>query len=435
MKFLRKLFQNKTVQNSGWLIGGKLAQMLISLVVSLLTARYLGPSNFGLISYASSYTAFFTSLCTLGINSLLVKELVDKPEKEGEILGTSIGLRAMSSFLSALTIVALVSVIDRNEPVTIWVTVLCSLGLIIQVTDAFIYWFQRHLQARYTAIATFVAYVVTAAFRVVLVISGQSVVLFALATAVDHVVLGAFLIYFYRKNGGQRLGFSWKYGKDLLSRSKYFILSGMMIAIYGQTDKLMLKQMLDVTQTGFYATATTVNNLWCFALSAVIQSLVPGVMEAFKAGDMALFKSRNKQLYAIVFYVSVAVAVLFNIFADLVIWILYGAEFMPAAMPLRIVSWYTAFSYLGVARDPWIVSMNRQKHLFKLYASAAAANVILNYCLIPLWGASGAAVASLVAQILTGFVLPFFIKDLRPNAKLMLEAIMLKGALPGKQKN
>ena len=152
-----------------------------------------------------------------------------------------------------------------------------------------------------------------------------------------------------------------------------------------------------------------------------------------KAKDFSLFNHKNRQLYAIVFYVSTAVAILFNIFAELAIWILYGSAFLPAAMPLRIVSWYTAFSYLGVARDPWIVSTNNQKHLFKLYACAAIANVVLNYFLIPIWGASGAALASLAAQILTGFVLPFFIRDLRPNAQLMLEAILLKDLLPAKK--
>ena len=156
-------------------------------------------------------------------------------------------------------------------------------------------------------------------------------------------------------------------------------------------------------------------------------------MEAHKTGDEELFKKKNRQLYAVVFYVSMGVAVLFNIFAELVIYILYGKAYLPAAMPLRIVSWYTAFSYLGVARSAWIVSKNRQRHLIKIYAAAAIGNVALNYLLIPIWGASGAALASLAAQIITGFLLPFFIKDLRENAVLMLEGILLKGIIKRKK--
>ena len=429
------MLNNKAVKNAGWLIGEKVIQLLISLIVSLLTARYLGPSNYGLINYATSYTAFFSSFCTLGINQLLVKELVDHPEKEGRVLGTSLVLKGIASLLSAVTIVAVVSMIDRDEPATILVVALCSLGLIFQIFETFNYWFQRYLKSRYTAIAALIAYIITSLYRVVLMVKGQNVVPFALATVVDYIALALLQAIFYKKCQGQKLSFSWEYGKELLSRSKHFILSGMMVAIYGQTDKLMLKQMLDITETGFYSTATAVNQMWCFILLAINNSMYPSIMEAHKAGDEQLFKRRNRQLYAIVFYVSMAAAVAFNIFAELVIWILYGEAYMPAAMPLRIVSWYTAFSFLGSARNAWIVSKNQQKHLFKVYAMAAAGNVVLNYCLIPVWGASGAAAASLITQILTGFVLPFFIKGLRENAILMLESFMLKDVLPTRNKN
>lgn len=426
MSFISALLRNKAVKNSGWLVGSKIGQMVISLIVSLITARYLGPSNYGLINYGTSFTAFFTSFCTLGINSLLVKEFVDHPEQEGQIIGTSLVLKGIASLLSALTIVATVSILDHDEPATILVVALCSLGLVFTIFNSFTYWFHRHLKSKFAAIATFAAYALTAVYRLVMVVLGQNVYWFALVSAVDHVILAIFLFTFYKKEAGQRLGFSWSYGKELLSRSKHFILSGLMVSIYGQTDKLMLKQMLDVTATGYYATATTINNLWCFVLAAIVDSLNPAIMEAHKAGNEQLFQRKNKQLYAIVFYISIFVAIGFNVFADLIIWILYGKAYLPAATPLRIVSWYTAFSYLGVARNAWLVSKNKQKHMFKLYVGAAIANVALNFLLIPVWGASGAAVASLVAQIMTGIVMPFFIKELRENGKMMIDGIILK---------
>lgn len=427
MMKIRDLLKNKTAQNASWMISEKVIQMLITMIVGLLTARYLGPANFGLINYANSFTAFFAAFSNLGINALMVKELVDHPEQEGQVLGTSLGLQGISSLLSAVVIISLVSVIDRGESTTILVVTLCSVGQVFRVFSTFNYWFQRHLISKYTAIATLAAYVATAIYRIALMVTKQDVTLFALASSVDYVVLAVIQFYFYRKCKGLRLSFSWQYGKDLLSRSKHFILSGLMVSIYGQTDKLMLKQMLDVTQTGFYSTATAVNSMWCFILAAVIDSLVPSIMEAHKAGDDELFREKNRQLYAITFYVSMAAAVGFNIFAELVIYVLYGKAYMPAAMPLRIVSWYTAFSYLGVARNAWIVSKNKQKHLFKIYVTAAIGNVALNYYLIPIWGANGAACASLVAQILTGLVLPFFVRDLRENAILMLEGIVFFG--------
>lgn len=136
--------------------------------------------------------------------------------------------------------------------------------------------------------------------------------------------------------------------------------------------------------------------------------------------------ARNRQLYAIVFYVSFFVSTFICIFGDLAIRILYGAEYAPAGTPLKIVTWYTAFSYLGVARNAWIVCENRQKYLKYLYAAAAIVNVLLNALMIPSMGAVGAALASLITQISTSIVLPLLLKPLRPNAKLMLEAIFLR---------
>jgi len=424
--FVFKFLKNKTVNNAAWLIGGKIAQMAISLIVGVITARYLGPSNYGLIGYATAYTAFFNAFCTLGINSLLVKEFIDNPQKEGTIIGTSLVFRAISSLMSAFVIISIVCFIDSGETTTIAVVALCSIGVVFNVFEVFNYWFQAHLRSKITAMATLLAYFVTSVYKIILIIMGKSVILFAFATSVDYICIAIFLFIAYIKSGGKKLNFSWEYGKNLLSRSYYFILPGIMVAVYGQVDKLMLKQMISKTEVGYYSTAVAVCGMWCFVLSAVIDSVYPSIMQA-NGKDEELFKTRNRQLYAFVFYISMFVSVMFLIFSPLVIKILYGAEYSGAVAPLRIITWYTAFSYLGVARNAWIVCKDKQKYLKYIYIGAAVMNVILNIIFIPIWGASGAAVASLAAQILTSIVLPLFIKPLRENSILMIEAIMLKG--------
>lgn len=404
--------------------------MIINLVVGLLTARYLGPSNYGLINYAGAYISFFSALCTLGINSVLVKELIERPNEQGEILGSSILMRILSSLLSAVSIIGIVSIVDRDEPTTILIVALCTVGIVFHVFEVFNYWFQAQLRSKVTALVSLVAYIITAAYKVILLVVGADVVWFALATSVDYICIAVFLYGCYRKCGGAKLEVVWSTCKRILSKSCYFILPGLMVAVYGQTDKLMLKQMISDEEIGFYATATAICGMWCFVLSAIIDSLYPSIMQSHSTGDEAGFERKNKILYAIVFYVSMVVSVGFVLLAKPVILILYGEAYLPAVNPLRIITWYTAFSYLGVARNAWIVAKDRQKYLFWIYLSAAVANVLLNIALIPLWGASGAALASLVAQILTTMVVPFFIKPLRRNSMMMVEAILLKGVLP-----
>ena len=140
-----------------------------------------------------------------------------------------------------------------------------------------------------------------------------------------------------------------------------------------------------------------------------------------------LVYARFALLYAIVFYVCFFVSICFVLFGRFVIGILYGEAFLPAASVLNVVTWYTAFSYLGVARDAWVISEGKQRYLKYMYGCAAFMNVIINTALIPVMGAVGAALASLLTQIFTSIVLPLLFREMRPNAKLMIEAIMLRG--------
>lgn len=399
--------------------------MLINLFVGLLTARYLGPSNFGLVNYAAAYAGFFNAFCTLGITSILVKEFISNPGKEGEILGTSLLLRAISSFLSAVVIICVVVNVDADEPTTILVVALSSIGLVFRAFEVFNYWFQSRLQSRVTAVVSLIAYGAMAAYKVILLATGRNVVWFAFATSVDYICIGALLLLAYRKHGGGTLRVSLGYGKDLLSRSRYFILPSLMVAVYAQTDKFMLKQMLGDAQIGYYSTAVSLSSVWCFVLQAIIDSVYPSIMEAY-GKDEGLFVKRNKQLYAIIFYISLFVSVVFTVFAEWIVWLLYGEAYLPAAAPLRVITWYTAFSYLGVARNAWIVCKDRQKYLLPVYGLSAISNVILNLILIPKLGTVGAAAASLAAQVMTTMIFPFLIPDLRENSVLMVEAIALK---------
>ena len=421
---------NKEAKNASWIIGGKVIQMLISLVVGLITARYLGPANYGLINYANAYIAFFTSLCNLGINSVIVKNFVDHPEEEGETLGTSILLKFLSSTLSCIIIFLIVSVADAGETETILVVLLSSISVIFNIFSTLNYWFQSRYLAKRTAVTALISYMSVAVYKIILLVTGKSVLWFAFSMSVDYIAYAIIIFLFYKKEGGPKFSVSLSKAKELLNSSYHFILSGLMVAVYGYTDKFMLKQMLDSESVGYYSTATAICSMWTFVLTAIIDSVYPTIMNLHKT-DKIGFERKNRQLYAIVFYVSVAVSVCFTLFGNIVINILYGAKFAGAVGPLRVVTWYTAFSFLGVARNAWIVCENKQKYLKYMYICAAVINICLNLCLIPIMGATGAALASLITEICTSIILPLIFKGMRTNAKLILQAILLKDVFGG----
>lgn len=423
---MKGLLKNRVMQNASWMIIGRIYQMGLAFVVGLLTARYLGPSNYGLINYAASFSSFFSTFCVLGINSIIVKNFIDHPSEEGKTIGSAIGIRMISSFCSVVLMLTATFFLDRGERTTHIVVLLLGLGMMPQVFDILNYWFQAKLQSKYATIASSVGYTVMMAYKITLLILKKNVIWFAASSSVEYLVIAVCLYYNYKKHKGPTLSFSWEKVKELLNSSHHFILVSLMISIYGSTDKLMLKQMMSEAEVGFYSTAVTLCGVWCFVLAAINDSMYPVILQAFDS-DIKLFERKSKQLYAIVFYASISVSLIYTIFAKYMVVILYGAEYLPAVAPVRIVTWYIAFSYLGDARNVWVISYNCQKYLKFLYIGSAITNVILNYLLIPVLGTSGAALASVITQISTIMVFPLFIHDMRPNVKLMWEAIRLKG--------
>lgn len=422
---LKSILKNKIFSNASWLILGKIFQMLLNLIVGILTARYLGPSNYGLINYANSYIAFFASICNLGINSIIVKEFIDNRQENGEILGTSIVLKIISSFLSAVTIICLVYALNDNDMTITLIVILCCVGMLFQVFETLNYWFQSKLNSKVTAIATLISYIITSLYKIFLLITQKPILFFAFSTSIDYICLAILLFIFYFANHGQRLSFSIQTAKRILSQSWHFIVPGLMVAVYSQTDKIMLKHFIGATETGYYSTAISLCNIWCFILIAIIDSMSPVIMKLF-SDDYEKYKKMNRLLYAIVFYLSIFVSLIFLVFGDFIVNILYGKEYLPAVIPLKILTWYSAFSYLGVARNIWIVCEKKQKYLLLVYIVSAFLNIMLNIILIPILHASGAAIASLLAQILTTIIVPFFIKDIKNNSILMIEGILLR---------
>lgn len=423
---LSALRNNRILRNAGWLIAGRLVNKVLAFLVGILTARYLGPDNYGIIGYVTAYVTFFASVCSLGLNSVLVKDFVDHPDQEGQAMGTTMVLRAVCSALASVMIVGIVALTEDGDPTTVMVAVLSCLGLMFQVIDTLKRWFLNRLQSKYTAIATVIAYLSVSVYKLILLANGASVVWFALATSVEYLAVSVFLLAAYRKNKGPRFSFSWAKARGLLSASSAYILSDIMVSVYATTDQIMLKNMLDEASVGYYSTAVTVSNVCCFILEAMIESIYPSIVQCYKT-DPELFRKKNRQLYAGVFYTAIAGSALICLLSGPLVNILYGESYAPTVQPLRIVVWYTAFSYLGAARGAWIVCEGKQKYLKYLYLAAAAVNVVLNFLMIPVWGPSGAALASLLTQITTVVLLPALMKPLRPNARLMLEAIRLKG--------
>jgi O-antigen/teichoic acid export membrane protein len=162
--------------------------------------------------------------------------------------------------------------------------------------------------------------------------------------------------------------------------------------------------------------------------AAIIDSMRPAILQA-KTESEECFRQSARKLYSVIIYLSLAQSALMTLLAKPIISILYGSSYQSAISTLRLVVWYTTFSYVGSVRNIWILSQGLQRYMWKINLSGAILNVILNAVLIPVWGINGAALASLATQIFTNVVTGYIVKPIRENNKIMVEAIQLKNVI------
>lgn len=418
-----RITKNRIANNAVWIIAGHLAKAVLAFVISMLTARYLGPSNYGLISYAASIVAFVTPIMNLGFSNVLVQELTNYPDEEGKIIGTSVLFSLVSSIACIVGVCTYTCIADAGEYTTNIVTALYSLLLIFQAFELVQYWFQAKLLSKYMAVISFFAYGIVSAYKFTLLVVGAEVYLFALSNSLDSCLMAILLFVAYKKLGGAKLSFSLRVGKRMFHSSKHYIVSSLMVTVFAQTDKIMLKAMVNEAAVGYYSAAITCAGIAAFVFGAIIDSFRPSIFLHKKLEDVVGYEKSIQRLYGIIIYLALSQSVVMTVLAPKIILILYGEGFIPAVLALQIVVWYTTFSYMGSVRNIWILSENKQKYLWILNLGGALMNILLNALLIPEFGIYGAAFASLVTQIFTNVIMNVIVWPLRHNNLLILKGL------------
>lgn len=411
--------------NAKWIIICKIVQSILQLIIGMISARYLGPSNYGLISYAGSIVAFAMPIMRLGLDAILVYQLVEEPEKEGEIMGTSFVLNTLMSILCIGGVAGFASIVNFGETETIIVCVLYSVSIIFAALELTQYWFQYKLLSKYSSVIMLVAYLVVSAYKIFLLATQKSIYWFALSHSVEYGAIALLLFVFYFKKGGSRLTFSSSRVGKMLSKSKHYIWAALMTVIIQNTDHVMITMMIGERENGYYTAAITCSIIAQFLFTAITDSFRPMIL-LHKKENEEMYERDVSRLYGITFYLSILQSIAFTIFAPIIVNIMYGAEYAASVPMLQIVTWYFAFSCMGVVRNIWLLAEKKQKYLPMINLSGVLLNIVMNAVMIPVWGACGAAFASFLTQMFMNLIFGFIFKPIRKNNSLLLKGISPK---------
>ena len=408
-RFIRKRIERSVIlqrvlDNVGWLFFDKVLRMGVGLVVTAWIARYLGPEQYGIWNYAIAFAALFGTFATLGLDGIVVREVVKNPSARNEILGSAFALKLGGGALAFAVSVVAIAYWTPDDSLTFYLVLITAGIFLFQSFDAIDLFFQAQVQSKYSVLAKDASFVVFSIVRIVLILSGATIIAFAGAGLAEAALGALFLTLVFRNRGESILRWSanFRVVRAMLRDSWPLILSGLVIMVYMRIDQIMIGEMVGKAAVGTYAAAVRISEIWYFIPVAVASSMYPAILD-LRDSNPDRYRLRLQQLYDMLTWLSVAGALVVSLLSGFIIHLLYGAEYHEAASILVIHVWTGVFVSLGVASGKYLLAENLTKIAFYRSLSGAVANVLINLALIPRFGAIGAAFATLVSQALATY--------------------------------
>lgn len=432
MLFMNKIdnFKNRSnainyLKNTAWVIGERVLRMAVSLFVGIWMVRYLGPEQLGIFSYAQSIAALFVVFSTLGLDSIVIRELIGHKDRRDELLGTSFFLKLIGAF-SVLFGLFLFNKSGINSSQTNTLAFIVASATIFQSFNIIDYYFQSQVLSKFVVFSNTIGLLLSSVIKIFLIINNASLIFFAYVVLFDSFILAMGLIYFYSKNGLsiRRWFFNKKTAFALLKDSWPLMLGGFVIIIYMKIDLIMINNLLGPEAVGQYSAAVKLSEVWYIIPMIICSSLFPAILNA-KEKSTDLYNSRLQSLYNLMAWMAISIAVPMTFLSSWLVSTLYGTEYNQTATVLMIHIWASIFVFIGVASSKWLIAENLQKYSFYRTIAGALINIALNYVLIPMHGINGAAIATLASQMVASYLFNITTYQLRVAFVMQSKALFL----------
>lgn len=414
----------KYFKNTSWLLGEKILRMVVGLFIGIWVARYLGPEQFGLFSYAQSFVGLFTAIATLGLDGIVIRELVKDESRRDELLGTAFYLKLVGAFLVLVLLAVAINFTSNDVAVNSMIFIIAS-GTIFQSFNVVDMYFQSRVMSKFVVYANFISLLLSSLIKVVLILNEAPLMAFAWVVLFDSFVLAVGFVYFFLKNSSfkiQDLKFSKETAFSLLKDSWPLILSGAVLMIQARIDQVMIKEMMGSVEVGYYSVAMRLIESIAFVAMILKSSLYPSIQNA-KNISFKLYQNRLLNFYRLNFLLFLVIAIPIFLFSEQIITVLFGTEYQPAGILLAWMSIRLFFANMGVARGVFLLSENLMKFSLITMILGTITNVLLNYLWIPDYGAKGAIIASIISFFVTVFLIDVFYTKTRKNVFLQIKSM------------
>ena len=417
--------------NTAWLMGEKILRMFMGLFVGIWVARYLGPEQFGLLSYAQSFVFLFTAIATLGLDSIVVRELVKDSSQRNVLLGTAFALKLIGS-VCILPLLWFGVQFTSNDSYTNLLIFIIASGTIFQSFNVIDFYYQSSVMSKYVAFANTITLAISSIIKIVLILNQASLLAFAIVGVFDTVILSLGLIYFYWQKTNHSLR-EWQFDKlvarRLLADSWPLLIGGLCFVTFSNIDIVMLKQFTNERQVGLYSAAYRLTNLWYFLPGLILSSLAPALINVKQ--DPIIYNRRFSLVTSFLFWVAFIVGLFTTILSKYIILMTYGSQYEESVGIIVILIWVNVFIYLNSSWNYSKIIEGKEYSILYFHSLVAILNIISNILLIPKYGAYGASVSIIIALLIT--MLLFSIFDL--NMRKIIRTVFTLEVIKNDKKN
>ncbi|MEM8750436.1 MAG: flippase [Pseudomonadota bacterium] len=415
------------LSNSAWLIFERVFVSLIALAVLPIVARYLGPSDFGLLSYALSLGTLFAIAGHLGLDGLIVRELVSKEQEPAVILGTVFRMKLVAYWLAAAALALYAFAAAPTGSNEFWLIICAAAFVAVAPFSLLKNWFHALVRAKFVVWSVVISALISAASKLLMVAYGVSVIFIGAMTAAEAALVAVILYLFYRKQEGLPLS-DWKFSgataKRLLSESWMVFAGSIFATIYLRIDQVMLRWISGADEVGTYAVAAKLSEVTYFVPAAIVASLFPGLIKLRK-DDEGEFRNRLQAVFDLLAFMGLGVLVASLIVGPWAISLLFGEAYTPSISVFLIQVFALPFIFMRYAFSRWILIEKLARFSLITQGAGALINVGLNLVLIPQFGGIGAGYATVFSYAAASFAMLLFSSKTRPLFFMMTRALVM----------
>ena len=397
------------LDNAGWLFFDKLLRLGVGLFVGVWIARYLGPEQYGLWSFTMAFTALFAAIATLGVDRTVVSELVKHPELRNELLGSALRLKIIGGILALLMSIGAIALMRRGETLLLWLVGILAVGFIFQALNVIDLFFQAEVRSKYSVYAADAAFIIMTLAKIFLLLAAAPLSAFVLTMLGEMVLNSFFLILAYHTNHASIL--AWRYDKKvargLMRDSWPLMIVSIASFIQLKIDQVMLGQLSTMREVGIYAAAARILEIISFIPIVVVSSVMPSII-TFKSLDQNKYLEKSRKVISILFLLALTVSIFLFFSAGIIMKVLLGAKYNGVDIVLRILVWASLFIFIGAGVTPMVMADNLIKWAMVRSLIGALLSVILNFVLIPIYGAVGAALSMVVSMFFIYYLFNYF---------------------------